>query len=580
MNMITLRTVITNIMLFGVVGAVLCNNSKHDTSIIISFKGDTASFSSPTESEGVRIKSNRADVSIVSTVKDKISIVLRGSTDNGSLTVESAAAVELTLDGVHIGSSLAPAVRIASETKTDIIMNGDNSLSDSPLNDRSATLLSRGTLNFDGDGRLQIFGRAKHAVSARRKIRIGSGDIAIDCPATSDGGKGLTADGDITIDGGRVDILTAADGKVVRLEGDSTDSYTAACIKSNGNIALVGGQIICRSTGKGGKGVVADGSLTIGRAGADNSALRLTVITEGDRFRVSGNGDEREFGPPQGDFPPGDFPPPRDGMFGPGGMAADTAVRIFGPGHENDRRRGFGPPPDMNGERRMGPPPGADSIRERERRMVPPPGFDFGGTDYANPKAVKAEGDLTVNSGTVRISCTGQGGEGIESKAALTINGGDIRVETQDDCLNAGRSIVVNGGEMFCRAAAQDAIDSNGSLTVNGGSIVALGVKGDGEAFDSDREFRINGGDIVGVHGGMSMTEPAGSQYSVRFTATAGSAVSIVGDSGRPIMNFDVPVIAGAKEGDRLTVEYSSPELVGGDYSLMSDGAKRRFRVE
>ncbi|MDR1583938.1 MAG: carbohydrate-binding domain-containing protein, partial [Prevotellaceae bacterium] len=203
-------------------------------------------------------------------------------------------------------------------------------------------------------------------------------------------------------------------------------------------------------------------------------------------------------------------------------------------------------------------------------------GFGDNGTDYANPKAIKCEGNMTINSGMVYINCTQktEGGEGLESKSLLTINGGNIDIRTYDDCINAETGIVINGGNIFCAASGQDAIDSNNSLTVNGGLTIANGIRGDGEAFDAERNFQVNGGIIVGTHGGgMTMSNPAGTQRSVRIQGSAGSAIAIRNAADETLLLFNIPVIAGTTAGSAVTVTFSDPRLVSGSYILLSGGS-------
>jgi hypothetical protein len=340
------------------------------------------------------------------------------------------------------------------------------------------------------------------AIKSDGNIMIASGTVRIESRSTADGGKGLSADGDITVSGGALNITTAGDGKVYTTEAGQPDSYTATCIKSDRNISLLGGQITCHSSGAGGKGINADGTLIIGIAGANNANLMLTVGTSGERFLVSGSAGGGQGGRPGG-------------------------------------------------------------------------GFGDNGTDYANPKAIKSEGDMTLHSGTLVINCTqkAEGGEGLESKQTLTVNGGNINIHTYDDCINAATALVINGGNLFCAASGQDAIDSNGPLTVNGGLTIANGVRGDGEAFDAERNFQVNGGIIVGTHGGMSMTSPAGSQRSVRIQAAAGSALGIKNAAGDALLLFNIPVISGATAGVTVVVVFSDPRLVAGSYTLLTGGS-------
>jgi hypothetical protein len=339
------------------------------------------------------------------------------------------------------------------------------------------------------------------AIKSDANINIAGGDIHIESSKTSDGGKGISADGDITISSGTLNIRTAGDGKVYTTETGTLDSYTATCIKSDKGILLLGGNITCSSSGTGGKCINADGTISIGNQGENNANLVLTVGTSGERFFVSGGS---------------------GGGGRPGG------------------------------------------------------GFGDDGTDYANPKAIKCVGDMTIHSGTIVVNCTQkeEGGEGLESKGTLSIHGGNINVRTYDDCINAATAIVINGGTVFCAASGQDAIDSNGPLTINGGLIIANGVRGDGEAFDAERHFQVNGGIVIGTHGGnMAMTTPAGSQKSVRIQGMAGSAIGIKNAVGETLLLFNIPMISGAVTGSSVLVTFSDPRLVSGSYTLLSGGS-------
>jgi hypothetical protein len=595
---------------------------------------------------GVTATKSGAHVTIVSSVPETVEYFVSGSTANGSLKIQNDAApntLRLTLNSVAIASaSKLPPVQITkNEGVTVVELKGNSILSDHSSNEENAVLISKsGSLEFEGYGKLNVVGAAKHAIASSKKsitvrggdivipsaasdgfhaedgfvisggslditasgdgidagsgaaalnggnirisshvddtkgvkadggisiggghiemtvagaqskgisskadIRISNGDISIvvsgvtaleavgsgydpsyctaiksdgnisvsggiiriESRSTADGGKGLSADGDIVVSGGTLNITTAGDGKVYTTEAGQPDSYAATCIRSNQNISLLGGQITCHSSGTGGKGINADGTITVGVAGANNANLVLTVGTSGERFLVSGSSGGGQGGRPGG----------------PGG------------------------------------------------------GFGDNGTDYANPKAVKCTGDMTVNSGTIVISCTqkNEGGEGLESKGTLTVNGGNMNIHTYDDCMNAGTAIVINNGNIFCAASGQDAIDSNGPLTVNGGLIIANGVRGDGESFDAERNFQVNGGIIVGTHGGMSMTTPSGSQRSVHIQATTGSSICIKNTAGEALLLFNIPVISGATAGTTVTVTFSDPRLVAGSYTLLTGGS-------
>ncbi|KAA6306719.1 hypothetical protein EZS27_041618, partial [termite gut metagenome] len=127
------------------------------------------------------------------------------------------------------------------------------------------------------------------AIKADGAITVSSGTITINSLKASNGGKGFSADGDITITGGNINVTTAGDGAVYTNETGVKDSYSSACIKSDANISLLGGTITCNSSGSGGKGISADGTLTIGTKGANDNALVITASTTGQKFLVTGS---------------------------------------------------------------------------------------------------------------------------------------------------------------------------------------------------------------------------------------------------------------------------------------------------
>lgn len=394
----------------------------------------------------------------------------------------------ITVNGSHINMNVSGAQSKGLGSKSGITINsGEISIVTS-----GATILEPVGSGYDPS--------YCTAIKSDKDITVTGGTIQIESRSTSDGGKGISADGNVIISGGSVNITTAGDGKTYTSETGVTDSYTATCIKSDQNISLLAGQITCYSSGTGGKAINADGAITIGIAGANNANLVLNASTTGERFYVTGSS-------------------------------------------------------------------GGQSGR--------PGGFGDDGTDYANPKAIKCLENMDIYSGTIFVNCTqkNEGGEGLESKKTLTIHGGNIDIRTYDDCINAGTSIVINNGNIFCAASGQDAIDSNGTLVVNGGLTIANGVRGDGEAFDSEKGFQVNGGIIVGTHGGMAMTTPSGSQKSVRLQANAGSAIGIKNSSGDMLLLFNIPVISGASTGTSVYVTFSDPRLTSGTYTLLSGGS-------
>jgi hypothetical protein len=587
--------------------------------VYIRYNGNRTEIINRTGEQEVQITDVQGNVTVTSTSNiPDIEYVISGTTENGSLTLSSYQPLILTLDNLHITSPASPAIRILSEVEARIntANNTVNDLSDGSTNAQSAVLTSKGALILGGEGALNINAHAKHAVFSDKSIRVESGTIAVTeavsdgfhaenfvmdggnlnlsagsdgidagtveinsgairiisladgakgikgkdaviinggdlsivasgaavleplnvgydpsyCTAvkcdgnitinggtvtiesknTSNGGKGISADGDIVVNDGNIRISTAGNGAVYTNGNNVSDSYTACCLKSDANILLGGGTITCSSSGTGGKGISAGGTLIIGKPDTDNAFLNLSVTTSGERFLVSGG----------------------SGGGGGGGR----------------------------------------------------PGGGQGGNsgDYANPKAIKSEGALTINSGTITVNCTqtGEGGEGIESKTTLTILGGNLNVHSNDDAINAASNITIAGGSTYCSSSGNDAIDSNGTLTITGGFTVANGARSPEEGFDCDNNtFSVKGGILVGTGGATSNpTASACTQRSVKYTGTPGSAICLKNSSGEIILLYQMPSFSGSGQGggqggNNMVVLFSDPRLLNGSYTLQYGGS-------
>jgi len=167
--------------------------------------------------------------------------------------------------------------------------------------------------------------------------------------------------------------------------------------------------------------------------------------------------------------------------------------------------------------------------------------------EYSNPKAIKIQGKFLMNSGSVAASTQNAGGEGIESKDAIIVNGGTIEATAYNDGINAETNITFNGGNVFCCSTGDgDGTDSNGTYIFNGGVIVSLASLvaseegldgGDGYA------YTVNGGTFIGVGGTQMLSTPtAGTQYSLLYTGplTSNNVMRITDSSGS-VFAFRIP---------------------------------------
>lgn len=185
-----------------------------------------------------------------------------------------------------------------------------------------------------------------------------------------------------------------------------------------------------------------------------------------------------------------------------------------------------------------------------------------------------------AGTGTLRIVADN---EGLDSEMHLTINGGVIDIQAQDDGINTNEDGVsvttINGGTLTIRAglgSEGDGIDSNGYLTINGGTVITSGNgrSGDG-GIDADCAITINGGSVAAFGCRNDAVDSASAQpyMELSFAALhdAGSLVEVRDASGNT-------VISATAEQAFQSLTLSSPDLkLDTAYAVYVDGVQQQY---
>ncbi|MCD8293383.1 MAG: carbohydrate-binding domain-containing protein, partial [Prevotellaceae bacterium] len=395
-------------------------NATFDSKISIAWSGTGASVTGSVE--GVTVSQSGGHVTVNATVKG-VEYVLSGTATDGSLKIYSDKKFKLTLNGVDLTSARGPAINIQADKRAYVVATAGttNTLTDAASysdatdgEDQKACLFSEGKLLFSGSGSLTVNGNYKHGICSDDYVRLRSGCNITVASAAKDG---IHANDRIVMGGGLLKLYPSADG----LECEE------------GDIEMRGGLLKAGITGTASRAVKAATDVTV-------SGGQLILLTSGGAKYDS---DEKD-------------------VDSAGGMKCGGAMTITNASVSAQ----------STGSGGKGLKCGGDMTITGSAIKVITTGkkYTYSNNLDSSPKGIKAGGNLTITDSSVEVSTSGgDGSEGIESKATLTVNSGTVCVYAYDDCLNATSNITVNGGSVYCYSSGNDGIDSNGTLTFTGG---------------------------------------------------------------------------------------------------------------
>ena len=209
----------------------------------------------------------------------KVCYVLSGTTANGSFTVVGEKKYAVRLNGASITNPDSAALNLLSDKRAYIILTEGttNTLADGTNGSQKGALYCKGKLLFNGSGQLSVTGNtnngihsadyivfnkgnniyvkstANHGVKANDGIFINGGILNVEVSAAAT--KGINCESHIIVNGGRTTVMTTGNGTY---DSDDREAKGAACIKADSTFTINGGELLCKSTGKGGKGISTD----------------------------------------------------------------------------------------------------------------------------------------------------------------------------------------------------------------------------------------------------------------------------------------------------------------------------------
>jgi len=549
---------------------------------------------------------------------DEITYVLSGTSTDGSLTLGGSYKCTVSLAGVTLTNPSGAAIYITNSKRIQLSAkkNTTNTITDGS-GSQKACIYSKGQLQLQGNGELNVYGNYKHAIKSASYIEIknltlniksavsdginceeyllmksgtvtisGVGDDGIQCDLGGTTSTGETTDhddedtGNIYIEGGTLNVTAdATAAKCVKSEGsisvsagsitlnakgavdtsDTSDLSYAAGFKADANFTQSGGTIVINVTGASGRGIGVDGTFTT----TESSTGTLTITNSG-ALTSSGS---TYFATAKGI---------KAGVVAINGGTIDVTMSgAAAKGIKSDEDDGSG---------NMTITGGTITVTTSGAG-----GYDGTDKDAKGAGCLKADKNMTISGGTLTLKSTGTGGKGIKADGTLTISGGNISATTTGSqykysssvtaspkAIKSTGAMTISDGTIVASSNSHEGIESKSTITISGGYVYAYASD---DAMNSAGDFTISGGYVMANSSGNDGLDANGNFYikggNVFAVATREPEVGIdantEGNKQLYITGGNVVAIGGLESGCSLsgvTAKQTSSYTKGSWYGL------------
>ncbi len=500
-----------------------------DNTVLVRYNGDEAWVTvAGNVAKNLTTTVSGAYVSIVqdASLEKEITYTLEGSSADGGFYMDGELKATIVLNGLTLTSTKGAAIDIDNGKRIAVkLAEGTvNTLADAADGKQKGCFRVNGHTEFAEGGTLYITGNAKHAFFGDEYVELKktTGTITV----LSSKKDAFNVNQYFLMKGGTVSASNVGDdGIQVSKTDDDTDEL-------NGQVIIKGGKLTLDITAEAAKGIKCEDSLSV--SGGD-----IYITTSGSGTYDSDDADVK----------------------GSACMKADATITVSG-GTLTLKSTGAGGK-GMSADGDINISGGTVNVTTTGQQYV------YNSLDTSS-KGIKADGNVNISGGDITVTATGgEGSEGIESKNVMTIDGGNIVVNTYDDCFNAANNITINGGRILANATNNDGIDSNGTLTITGGLVIAMGTREPEEGFDCDQNtFTITGGTLIGLGGGSSTPTSSTTTQPVTVTTVSqlseGKYLTLADSNGNNIFAFKMP-----RTYSQATMLVSSPKMsVGSSYTI------------
>ena len=492
--------------------------SYNSTTATVTVAGNVAQYVSPTITGAHVSIVQSAEVS--DDVCGEITYTLAGSSTDGEFSMEGSYKASLELNGLTLTNPSGAPLNIQNGKRIELsVKKGtENTLTDAASGDWKGCIVCKGHLELKGKGTLNVYGNTAHAIYAKEYVEMKNCTVNV-LSAVKDG---INCNQYFLMESGSLTVSGVADDGVQVSYKDDSDREA----EDTGSLTIAGGTVNIAVTGTATKGLKAEGDLTV----TDGT---ITITTSG-----GGTWDTDD-----------------QKTKAASCISADGNIKIDG-GTLTLTSSGSGGK-GINGDGTLTINGGSVTVSTTGGMYAYVNGTEYnnytGNTDNldsdykSSPKGMKIDGNVEINGGTINVTTTGNGAEGIESKAVLTINDGTIVINAYDDAINSSSHMYIKGGDITVVASNNDGLDSNGNMYISGGTIKAFGTTSPECGIDANEEdgysVIFTGGTLLAVGGGNSVpstSESTQPYVTTTMSVSANSEIAIKSGS-TTLATFTVP---------------------------------------
>lgn len=499
--------------------------------------------------EYMEVKKTLGNITITSAVADAINVVQYFQMNGGNVNIISCGDdgiqvdAEDTSDGTLDGHVLIQGGTLTINASADatkcIKAEGNVDITGGTL-----TLKHTGIASWDSS---ESKIKEPIGISSDRNITINGDAAAVNITMTGNGTRGMKCDSTLTATAGTIDINCSGEPWAY----GTTDTTNVKCAKADYAFILNGATVKCTTSKDEAEGIhsegtvlISDGTLTLntydhgikcdGNMDITGGTINFTIPGEASKAikpdgnlhitggtitgTVSGGGEKYNDNSASG----------AACIKGKGNAVIDGGtlnLKATGAGGKGMNFNGTLTIGDGNiTVSTTGAKYGSSSSGGGGWNPWGPGSGDTNSDGTSSPKGIRAEGNITINGGTITVSATGgEGAEGIESKAIMYIKGGYIEVTSYDDALNSTSHMYFTGGYTYAVATGNDAIDSNGNMYLSGGYVFCCGSE---EGLDANSEggYKVyiqSGASLMAIGGNMGAIESGASISQNCYSGTA-----------------------------------------------------------